>query len=55
VTGLQAGKIRITVGFPAKERDFFSVPNCPEQLWGIPSLPLNDTRGSFPGFKVART
>jgi len=55
MTGVQAGKTRITIGFPAKERDFSSLPNCPQQLWGIPSLTLNDIRGSIPGFRVART
>jgi hypothetical protein len=31
----------IKVSFKAEERIFFSTPQCPDQLWRLPSLPSN--------------
>lgn len=37
------------VWIPAKARDFFPSPKCPDQFWRPPSLLFNGTRGYFPG------
>jgi hypothetical protein len=44
--GLDSQGIRVS--FLASETDFSSSPQCPNQLWSLPSLPSNGHWGLFP-------